>query len=277
MKLSDANAELFYELMWNLQIYVNQQLKLVPHIDDLQGYEDRPMEEKILVREALYEHPELIDRFIAENPRHFSPDQLDILKSWKNFVSGSFYLERYLKQHAIFISDQDVVYAVLGLRDRFDNIIHKSNLPLLVKAVLLPFKGQIIYDGLLQGANVFFGGGIKGSLKQVYLAAKSRGQILESLDPNQPKPTTKAPQKPSKDFAPLLDELAQQAKALRGGHGQPPINGPIFSLIKASLELGQTAVNNPDDEQQLMKSLDKIERALRKVDSSLGGPFGWRL
>lgn len=280
MKLSEADAALFFELMWSLQIYVNQQLKLLPHIEDPAVFESRPTEEKMAIRDALYQNPELIDRFIQENPQGLEPDKLEIVNSWKNFIEGTFYIERFLKKYAIFISNKDVVYGVLGLWDSFDDMIHKSYLPLMVKAVLLPFKGQIVYDGLLQSTNIHFGGGIRSELKQIYLAAKNAGQIIESLDPVQHKTMAKAvllPNKPKQDFAPLLDDLAKQAKVLRGGNGQPPMNSPVFSLIKASLELGQLAVNEPDNEEQLMKSLERAERALKKVESTLYGPRGWML
>jgi len=148
MKLSEADAALFFELMWSLQIYVNQQLKLVPHIADPAVFETRPTEEKMAIRDALYQHPDLIDRFISENPQNFDPDYLKIIDSWKSFRNGIFYIERFLKKYAVFISDTDRVYGVLGLWDSLEDMIHKSYLPLMVKAVLLPFKGQIVYDGL---------------------------------------------------------------------------------------------------------------------------------
>lgn len=61
MKLSEAEAALFYELMWALQFYVKQQLNLLPEIKTLQQYIDASVEDKVQVREALYAHPNLID------------------------------------------------------------------------------------------------------------------------------------------------------------------------------------------------------------------------
>lgn len=277
MKLSEDDAALFFELMLSLQIYVNQQLKLVPHIEDSADFETRPVEEKMAIRDALYQHPDLIDRFTSENSQGFEPDQLKIIDSWKGFRAGVFYIERFLKKYTVFISDTDMVYGVLGLRDSFADMIHKSYLPLMVKAVLLPFKGQIVYDGLFQSRNIIFGGGIKSDLKQLYMTAKNAGQIIESFDPVQHQSVVKVMAKPNQDFAPLLDDLAQQAKVLRGGNGQPPLNSSVYSLIKASLELGQLALNEPDNEAQMMKARDRAERALRKIDSSLYGPRGWML
>ena len=106
-------------------------------------------------------------------------------------------------------------------------------------------------------------------MKETYLAAKQRGEIIESLTEIDAQPVTSVPGKPQKDWAPELEELLARASKLRGGGGQPPVYSPVFSLIKASLELGQAAVADPQDEAKLWKLLGKAEQALRKVERSL--------
>ena len=148
MKLSKQDADLFFELMWALQYFVNQKLRLLSTIKTLEEYIACSTEEKMKVRQALYEQPELIDAFIDENPRQFSEDKLEVLKRWKQYIAGDFYIERMLKKYTIFISSDNSVYAVLALHDAFEDMLYKGQLPVLVKAVLLPFKGKIVYDGL---------------------------------------------------------------------------------------------------------------------------------
>ena len=160
MKLSEQDAGLFFELMGALQVFVNQRLQVLPDVKTLDDYIDLSMEEKMQVREALYENIELIDAFVEENPRQFSQDKLDIVSKWKQFVAGDLFLERMLKKYAIFIASDNKVYGVLALYDAFQDMVHPGALPYRVKAVLLPFKGKIIYDGLLQGYNIYFGRGI---------------------------------------------------------------------------------------------------------------------
>ena len=87
------------------------------------------------------------------------------------------------KKHAIFIHDEDV-YAVLALAQPLQDILWGAPLPVYVKTVLLPFKGKIIYDGLLEGHSIFFGPGISTSVKNRVRIAKQRGEIIESLDPD---------------------------------------------------------------------------------------------
>lgn len=269
MKLSDVDAALFYELMWALQFYVKQKLNLSPKIKTLQHYIDAPVEDKLPVREAMYAQPELIDAFLQENPSGFSEDKLAIVAQWKQFIAGDFYIERILKKYAIFIGQDDQVYGVVGLLEELEDIFYMAQLPLLVKAVLLPFKDKIIYDGLFQGYNIYFGSGISGNLKEIYLTAKQRGTIIETLAESPAPPVPAAADKPLKDWTPELAELMAKASKLKGGSGQPALHSPAFSLIKASIELGQVAISQPDDEEQLWKLLGKVEQAARKVERCL--------
>ncbi len=267
MKLSRQDVDLFYRLMWGLQFFVNCEKKIDPEITSFAEYKETSMEEKSTVRLALYEHPELIGAFIKKNPEGFSKEELSIVAGWKNFIKGSFVIERFLKTHTIFILD-DQIYGVHGLYESFEEIIHRSRLPFFADAVLLPFKGKIIYDGLLYGRNIYFGGGIKRNLKETYMRAKQNNRIIVSLDHGS-QPTGK--QQPvsavaSKDWKPELDELASKAKKLRGGANQPSLHSPAFSLVKASVELAQLAVENEPDLNALYKALRKVDRATSKVE-----------
>jgi hypothetical protein len=269
MKLSRQDADLFFELMWALQYFVNQKYQILPTITTLKDYSSCSAEDKMKVRQRLYEHPEVIDAFIQENPEQFSEAELDIIGKWKQFIADDFYIERMLKKYTIFISSDNTVYGVIALHDAFDEIFFRSQLPTIVKGVLLPFKGRIIYDGLLQSYNVFFGSGFSGDLKEIYLTAKLRGEIVESLEAPKTQEVILKPSKAHPDWAPTLDELVAKARNLRGAKGQPAIYSPAFSLIKASLELGQLAVLDPNDVDQLWKCLKKAEQALRKVENTL--------
>ncbi len=269
MKLSKQDADLFYTLMWPLQFFVNQRLRILPDIDTLQAYIACSSDLKFQVRNALYENIDLVDVFITENPNSLSEDMLAVVTTWKHFIDGDFYIERLLKKYAVFIASDDNVYAVLGLNDAFQDMFHPSQLPILVKVVLLPFKDHTVYDGLLQGYNIFFGRGISLDLKETYMAAKQNGRIIERLGPASHVPKTKKQQKPAKDWRPELDDLAVKAKSLRASADQPPVFGPTFSLVKASVELAQSAIADPDDLDRLWKTLKKVNRAMSKVETTL--------
>lgn len=180
-------------------------------------------------------------------------------------------MERILKKYAVFISSKNDVYAVLPLSDSFEKFVHKGELPLYIKTVLLPFNGKIVYDGLFERYSISFGGGIKNDLKELYLIAKQNGKIIETFDFNKkielkskPKPKDKI-----KDFKPDFNRLIEISNKLHGGSGQPPINSSVFGLVKASIELGQQAVSDPDDMEYLWKSVNKVFRSLKKVEKIL--------
>ncbi|WP_339138202.1 MAG: hypothetical protein WGN25_08220 [Candidatus Electrothrix sp. GW3-4] len=205
---------------------------------------------------------------MPKNPENFSKDELNIVAGWKEFIRGDFFIERFLKKHTIFILGEQV-YGVHGLYDSFDEMIHRSHLPLFVNTVLLPFKGKIIYDGLLHGRNIYFGGGVKRDLKEVYMRAKQNNRIIVSLASDAQTTDKKKTAIPSKDWKPELDELATKVKKLRSGVTQPPLHSPAFSLVKASVELAQLAVEKRPDLDALYKALRKVDRAMGKVETVL--------
>jgi hypothetical protein len=270
MKLSTEEAELFFELTWALQFFVNRKKEVIPGIHSVQDFKKLPEERRFQVREALYESPELIDAYVAENPDEFDNEKLDIIKQWKDFIDDDFYIERYLKNYAIFIGANGKVYAVLALHKDFDAMFPRNYLPMYVKAVLLPFKGRVIYDSFLQSYNVHFGGGMKRSLKETYMRAKQNEKIIHTLgeDHKTDNKTVKSPVR-AKDCSKELEQLRIIAKKLKGGAGQPVINSSVYSLVKASIELAEHTLFDPSDICALLKEVRKVERATAKIENIL--------
>ena len=136
--------------------------------------------------------------------------------------------------------------------------------PVYVKAILLPFKGKIIYDGLLQTYSLFFGKGITSELKDIYLRAKQNEQIILNLEQlSQTKKVKKII--PTKDWTSEINELVTKAKKLKGEKGQPMINSPIFSLVKLSIDLAQKSVSGCQDGEYYYQKLQRAEYLLRQV------------
>lgn len=268
MQLPKTEVDRYFKLMWSLQFFVNQQQKIHPKIKTIDAYKALAGAEKLPVRDALYDNSALINDYVKANPQGFMADELAIVESWQHFVRGDFYIERLLKKYAIFINGEDV-YGVLALYDAFDGMIAREALPQYVKAVLLPYKGQIIYDGLLQGYSLFFGSGITGELKETYMAAKQNGRIIVRLEDDEGTENGNARQQPAKDWGPTFEALMQEANKLRAGNSDPAIYSPTFSLAKASLELAKLAVAYPDDLDALWKALKKVERARSKAETVL--------
>ena len=182
MVLSESDVKLFYRLYHSLLFYVNLRHKIIGglnrpadihklNLDDLQKLKDR-----------LYLFPDLIDSFVKDNTENFSPLELEIVSTWKNFVKGRFYIVRHLKNYTVFLDSRDPAkaYGVLGIITSFEEMIG-PNLPIVVEVVLLPFKNRIIYDGTLLSFNVLFGKGIRRSINDSFSQAKTSFGIITSL------------------------------------------------------------------------------------------------
>jgi len=268
VKLSAEDTAFFFKLMWGLQFYVNQQHKVIPEVGSEEAYAVLPAADRAKVRNTLWEHPELIDAYVAQNPDGLPDEDLDIVRKWGRFVLGTFQIFRYLKKHTIFIGESSTVYGVMALQDSLEEMFYGHPLPIMVQAVLLPFKGKIVYDGLLSIYNVHFGGGIRSGLQEEYMAAKQNDRIITTLEPELAKPPRK--QKPTKDWRPVVDGLVKTANTLKGG---PAVQSSAFSLLRASAKLAQAAAHNPDDldelwdlERQARTALSRLQTVLNRAE-----------
>lgn len=191
MKLSDHDTALFYRLQSALLAYVNQHLKVVSGPQTPAELERLPLEEKSELRNALWENEDLIPSFIDENPFDLMEEALRIVGSWRHNIKGSFLLVQYLRDYAVFFDQKSkLAYGVLALVNEIETILGVQ-LPILVEAVLLPFKGRIIYDGLFASYGITFGPGARRNINDSYQQAKAEHGIITSL------PYTAEPKKPS--------------------------------------------------------------------------------
>jgi hypothetical protein len=105
-----------------------------------------------------------------------------IVRSWRHLVHGKFYVFRELARFTVFLTTTapPIAYGVLALSQPFEELIGPY-LPILTQTVLLPFKGVIVYDGLMSSYNISFGPGIRRNLNQDFKEAKARHGIVTSL------------------------------------------------------------------------------------------------
>jgi hypothetical protein len=211
MNLSPEDGRLFYKLYSALMFFANERLHVLDEsVADAGAYEALLPQSRMKVRDALYEHKELIDEFVERNAANLSRDELEMVASWKQAVVGKFYIYRYLKKYTAFLSsgsDPNKAYGVLGLADPIEEVIGPY-VPVLANGVLLPFKGQMIYDGLLSTYSISFGGGMKRMLNAEYNRAKEAFGIITSLE-NQTAPPPEKPTKSRKRSAKIKRRLEQ--------------------------------------------------------------------
>jgi hypothetical protein len=255
MILTPENADLFYELMWKLQYYVNRKYNIHKDVKSRDEYARLATEKKLQARDTLWEHPEVIDAYVQENPDALPPEQLEIIRRWKSSLKGTFYILRHLKKGSIFIGDGDQVYSVLGLKDELGDILPPYGLPIMTKAILLPFKGQIIYDGLLESYNIHFGGGIRSRLNHTYTVAKQKERIITSLEPNLAAPKIIKPQNTA---LPQLKELSTGMSKIKG---DSTLQNAALKLANLSLGLAIADAEGtvaPEDARKIAKASSRL-------------------
>jgi hypothetical protein len=263
MRLSKKDADLFFELMLSLHLFVNKQRNIILGVDTLESYKKLTYSQKIQIRDTLIRDISLIDHYIEENPQHLSKENINIVDKWHHHIAGEFFIERCLKKHAIFILENKV-YGVIGLTENIEDVLWNVSLPVCVKAVLLPFKGKIVYDGLFERYNVHFGHGISSNLKETYLIAKQNENIINSLD--EQKELVESTNVIRKDWRPEIRELLSRVERLHSVSGGQVILNSTFTLIKASIELTNIAVNN-DDISALCNPFKKVKKAVNRIET----------
>jgi hypothetical protein len=259
MTLPPADGKLFFELMWKLQFYVNQERGIHKGISSPEEYASLPTEKKLKAREELWKDATLIEAYVRENPDALPAGELQITHKWKNFIKGSFFIFRHLKKGSIFIGNDNQVYVVHGIQDPLEEVIPSYALPQMVEAVLLPFKGQIIYDGLLSGYSVHFGGGIRSDINHTYTVAKHKNRLISTLESDQP-PAVRV--KPKKNILPQLKEISTTLGKLKGTGA---LQTSAFALARASLEasIGDAEGSlSPDEIEALGRKIHKASARL---------------
>jgi len=266
MLLPQDDAAQFFRLMWGLQFYVNQQRQLLPDVNSCEAYARLDSQQKIIVRDALWERPDLIDAYLQANPDNRSDEELIRIGKWKGYIAGKFYIFRYLKDHAIFMRDSQV-YGVKGLYEPFEVAFQGRPLPILVEAVLLPYKAQIIYDGICRSYNIYFGGGIRRNLKEEYMTAKQNDRIQTSLE-SEAKFGESFSEEPvlAPESEKVAAEIVQSSGRLRGG---TVIQSATFGVLRASAKVVEAAVLRPEDVAEIRRIGRQVSNALKRLEKVL--------
>ncbi len=263
MTLDLEDGKLFFELMWKLQYYANRKHGLHTNISSLAEYASLSTEKKLKARDVLWENPTLIEAYVQDNPDALPTDQLQIIQKWHGFIKDSFFILRHLKRGSIFIGKDDKVYAVHGIQDPLEEVIPSYALPQMVEAILLPFKGRIIYDGLLSGYSIHFGGGIRSNLNRTYMIAKQKNRIITTLESD---PKAPIDVEPRKSIVPQWREVSATLAKVKGGS---PLQKSTLVLIRASLGLSIAEDEGTLTPDEISKQAQRIFKASKRLLNTL--------
>ncbi len=192
MNLPEKDVDRFFRLFHGLLLYINKKFKIIKSLkkpDDIFG---APINDVLELKEKLYSDPAMIDTFAEENPMGFPSEDLDVIRSWKNFVRGNFIIMSYKKNYTIFLelTDPPKAYGLLGLRSSFQEMLGQY-LPISVELTMLPYEDKITYDGTLLSNRVIFGPNMRRDFRIHLNQAKGLYGIITRLpfEPEKSEPT----------------------------------------------------------------------------------------
>lgn len=119
--------------------------------------------------------------------------------------------------------------------------------PVHVTALLLPFLGKIVTDGLLRSSTVHVGRNLRDSINQAYQHIKSRESIRESLDAAEPDGKSRRMGKPTRNFSGEVDDIAARTQRMRAAGA--PQQRAALTLLHASADLAR-AIFQGDEPRQ---------------------------
>ena len=190
MKLKKSEIENFFKLNKSLLFYVNKEKQLIKGISSVAELRGQISEKVVKLRQMIVKDPACIDTFLKENPFNFSHEELQTIESWKKGILDTFLVVKYEKETTIFYHPKtQKCYGVLSLYDPLPQMLGPY-LPIYAETWLIPFKGRIIYDGLIAPYNIMFGRGMEKSIQAEYQEAILKHGIVTSLTSQETKTTT---------------------------------------------------------------------------------------
>ena len=154
--LSQKDAKLFYKLYFALLEFTNQKYKINPGYKIYKQTKIDPNAIMNIIEKFWRAKDEIISAFCLTNPYKFSSEEIDIIQKFKQGFREEFILAKYEENYTAIMNDEKI-FMIKGINDNIDNIIPYTSLPTIIKTAIIPFKNQIIYDGIFSSYSIDFG------------------------------------------------------------------------------------------------------------------------
>lgn len=167
-------AKKFYYYYFALLEYTNNKYKINDKINKIFKQENIDPHQISSIEEYLWNHKEIIDDFIHENPYKFDENDFYYVEQFKTgLTNDNYYFLGTDREYAKFLSKDKKIYMVKGLNSNLDEVLDTSNVPYMVSTHLLMFENNIIYTGLIGSYEFKFPSDIKKMiLKEIKSAIK---------------------------------------------------------------------------------------------------------
>ena len=173
-KLRDALADYAYE---NLDIEEGLYFGRGKKFSSNNVYNEETLAETL---DEIWGSPAILDRFIKRNPASLGTEDLAVVKSWHNSLPGWFVIFNH-NNRLLFLRGA-ALFEVTGLWDKIENVLGRSDYPMMVETTLLPFEGKIVYHGFMRSMPVSIGKGMRGMIESEIKDALRESKIITGSD-----------------------------------------------------------------------------------------------
>ena len=183
MVLEKEQGHLFYRLWLPLLNYANEKYQVVESFFGPDPSKGILPDRAVKVADRIWKNVSIIDEYMDIYSDEMTEEELDIVTGWKNFVRGTFVVERHLRKGSILVSaDNDrTVYLVKGIFSDWRELLGDLPMPQMVDATLIPFQGDIIHDGLMRPYGICLRKSLADDVRNVYLEAKANNRIYTCI------------------------------------------------------------------------------------------------
>lgn len=157
--LNKKECDLFYKLYMALIEYTNNTYHINENIKKI--YHAKNIDPQILINiiDYLWENKEeIISDFISKNPYQFNNTELKLINEFKRGIRKNLIITKYERNYTlIYDTKKDGIYRIKGLNCNIDEIMDPDELPMFIKTTLLPFKDNMVFDGIITHTPIKFG------------------------------------------------------------------------------------------------------------------------
>jgi hypothetical protein len=160
MHLNEQDASLYTQCMNDILTFMNQKLMIIDppftSTTSLSHDDKKKLRQRFFQTNVQYSTTEIVNAYISENLSKLNEEEMNVIRKFNEFYESQFYLVHGNEDGAFMIdiatldTSKPLVYLVHGITESLSDVLEGIFiLPVEIETILLPFKGGIIYDGMI--------------------------------------------------------------------------------------------------------------------------------
>lgn len=182
MKISDKDSDQYFNLFFPILDYANKKYSVIREVRKICYDTHLPSQQYRQIAEKFWNDLSEPGEYLKKNGDSLNEEERSIIKAFDKRVSGDFIMLKHLPKGTVFIAKDHKVYLVKGLKDTWEELCFFVNPPSFVNMTILPFKGQLISDGIPQVSQETMPHELEKKMNSIYLQAKKNMEIITSID-----------------------------------------------------------------------------------------------